>query len=197
MLKDYEKDGLSETTEIIADTLNKKGLAGSTILELGCGFGALSLELLRKGAASAVGMDLSPKMIELAHRLATEAGLSKSVSFEQGDGASADLRVSDIVILDAVLCCYPDAASLVENSSDASRRYYAFSVPDDGRLATKFLRVLLPIQSIILRRGSFRFFIHSTRRIKERLEKKGFKLVSKSAAGWIWSVFVFAAPGVS
>jgi hypothetical protein len=59
------------------------------------------------------------------------------------------------------------------------------------------LRLLLPLQNIIVAvagRGGFRFYLHPTERIKKRLEEKGFTMASKSKEGWIWSVFVFAAP---
>lgn len=194
MLKDYRKEGLDDTSRVISDTLVSRDLSGSTILELGCGIGALILELLKKGAASAKGLDLSPGMIQLARTLAAEAGVSQRAMFERSDGAVADLPDSDVVILDKVLCCYPDATSLVGNSSGAARRYYIFSLPNDRRGLTRFLRLFLPLQTIFSRRNSFRFFIHSTRQIDEELKTKGFTPVSESAVGWIWSVFVYAAP---
>lgn len=192
MLKDYRKNGLGDTASTIADALRERGLAGTTVLELGCGFGALTLDLVRRGASSGVGIDLSPHMLQLANSLAAEAGLARSVSFELGDGAVIHLPKSDVVILDAVLCCYPDVATLVDNSSSAAGRFYAISIPDDSRIATRLLRLLLPLQ-VLLRRGGFKFFIHDTVKINERLRNKGFKLESRTNVGWIWSVFLFAA----
>jgi len=142
-------------------------------------------------------LDLSPGMIQLARSLAEEAGVSQQASFERDDGAMADLPSSDIVVLDKVLCCYPDAIALLDNSSSAARRYYVLALPDDRRGATRFLRLFLPLQAIFSRGDSFRFFIHPTREIEERLRTKGFTPVFKSAVGWIWSVFVFAAPGAA
>jgi 2-polyprenyl-3-methyl-5-hydroxy-6-metoxy-1,4-benzoquinol methylase len=197
MLKDYKKDGLDDTSRVVADALGSRDLPGSTILELGCGIGALSLDLLKKGAASVRGLDLSPEMIQLARSLAAETGVTERVSFERGDGAVADLPNSDVVILDKVLCCYPDATALVDNSSAAARRYYVFSLPNDKRGVTRLLRLFLPLQAIFSRRNSFRFFIHSTRQIEERLKTKGFTPIFESAVGWIWSVFIFAAPGAT
>jgi 2-polyprenyl-3-methyl-5-hydroxy-6-metoxy-1,4-benzoquinol methylase len=127
MLKDYRKDGLDDTSLVVSDALSSRDLAGSTILELGCGIGALSLELLKKGAGSVHGMDLSPAMVELARTLAAEAGFSQKASFERGDGAMADLPSSDIVILDKVLCCYPDATS-----SYLCRPYFPDETPSDS-----------------------------------------------------------------
>ena len=96
--------------------------------------------------------------------------------------------------LDSMICCYPDVTALVDNSSSAATRYYAYAVPDDRRLATKVLRVFLPLQRVLIR-GGFRFFIHPTSMIRQRVEQKGFTLVSESTSGWIWTVFLFAAPG--
>jgi magnesium-protoporphyrin O-methyltransferase len=197
MLKDFRKKGLDDTAAGIIDSIGKPRLMGATVLEIGCGFGALTMEFIRRGAGSAVGVDLSPKMIQLGQSLASESGLSKSVSFQLGDAAVAELAKSDIVVLDAVLCCYPDMKTLVDNSSSAAGRFYAISIPDDARLATKLLRLVLPLQSVVFRRGSIKFFIHPTGAIKERLEGRGFKLESKSKAGWIWSVCLFAAPGAA
>jgi SAM-dependent methyltransferase len=194
MLKDFRKNGLGNTSSAILDSIGSDSLGDATVLELGCGFGALTMEFIKRGASSALGVDLSPKMLQLARALAAEAGLSQSVSFQQGDAASVKLTRSDIVVLDTVLCCYPDVTSLVDNSSSAAGRYYAISIPDDGRFATKLLRLVLPLQTAIFRRGGFRFFIHPTRVIQERLERKGFRLRSQTKAGWIWSVFLFAAP---
>ena len=196
MLEDYRKNGLADTSDAIVEALGPS-IQGSTVLELGCGVGALTVELLRKGASSAIGIDLSPKMIELARGLVADAGFSGSGTFQVGDGATTELKKSDVVILDTVLCCYPDITSLLENSSSAARRFYAISVPDGGRPATKFLRLFVPLQSLVVAiagRKGFRFFLHSTQFIVKKLEVKGFRVISKSKRGWIWSVFVFAAP---
>ncbi len=194
MLDDFRKKGIENTAEEILSFLKARGLAGMTSLELGCGVGALTLRLLKEGVTSAVGIDLSPKMVAAARSLAAEDGLSGSVSFEVGDGAKTQLRLSDLVILDTVLCCYPDFDALVHNSSAAARRYYAISFPDDSRLATRLLRLFLPLQFIVFRRGTFRFFIHPKKEIVTRLEKNGFTQLYDSPVGRIWSALVFAAP---
>ncbi len=104
MLEDYRKDGLADTSLATADAVASKDFSGSSILEVGCGFGGLTLELLRRGASKAVGIDLSPRMVELARKMAADAALSERAEFELGDGAAADLPKSDVVILDGVLC---------------------------------------------------------------------------------------------
>ncbi|MDA4125516.1 MAG: methyltransferase domain-containing protein [Thaumarchaeota archaeon] len=193
-LDDFRQNGLSDTATEIRSALRNRGIAGKTILELGCGVGGFTLTLLKDGATSARGIDLSPRMVEAARSLAAEEGLSGSVSFEVGDGAKTHLDRADLVVLDAVICCYPDFSGLVQNSSFAARLYYAVSMPDDNRIATRLLRLVLPLQGIIFRRDSFRFFIHSKKQVVAQLEKDGFKLLSEIAVGWVWSVLMFAAP---
>jgi SAM-dependent methyltransferase len=192
MLDDYRREGLGDTSRAIASALEARSVKGADVLELGSGIGALTVELVKQGASSGRGIDLSPKMVQAARALAKESGLSESVTFELGDGATAQLPSSDIVVLDTVLCCYPDFGSLVDNSSSAARRLYAITVPDDRRILTRLLRLGLPLQRLISRRGSFRFFIHPTRSIIQRLGDRGFHPVFDSAVGRIWCVLLFS-----
>ncbi len=56
-------------------------VAGLRVLEIGCGGGTLSLELLRRGAAHATGVDISPEVIAVAAKKAREAGLADRAEF--------------------------------------------------------------------------------------------------------------------
>jgi SAM-dependent methyltransferase len=194
MLDDYRKRGLSSTGRTILSALKAKGITGSTILEVGCGFGALTLELLKNGASSGVGIDLSPKMLQAAEALAAETGLSNSVSFHLADGAKEQLSPSEVVILDSVICCYPEMTALVNNTSGTSTRLYVVAIPDDRRPLTRLLKVFLPLQKVLLRRGGFRFFVHPAGSIIRTVEGREFRLVFDSPAGHIWSVLIFEAP---
>jgi SAM-dependent methyltransferase len=127
MLEDFRQNGLSDTATTILSALKARGIAGTTSLELGCGVGGLTLRLLREGVTSARGIDLSPKVVDAARSLAAEEGFSGSVTFEVGDGATTPLGKADLVMLDAVICCYPDFPALIGNSSAAARLYYALS----------------------------------------------------------------------
>ena len=55
---------------------------GSRILDLGCGYGRLSLELAKRGY-SVVGLDFSPRLLEMAKELARREGIE--VEFVQRD----------------------------------------------------------------------------------------------------------------
>ena len=93
-------------------------LTGKSILEIGCGVGGLHLTMLKHGASSAVGIDISEGMIEGAKQLSKELGCENRTQYLLGDvvqinGTIAD---ADIVILDKVVCCYENIDALMTTS---------------------------------------------------------------------------------
>jgi len=64
---------------------NCKPVEGRRFLDVGCGNGLYSVELGKKGAASVVGLDISPVMIERCRRSSEKEGLEDSISFIQTD----------------------------------------------------------------------------------------------------------------
>lgn len=74
--------------------------AGALVLDVGCGAGQTTRDAVRDGAASALGVDLSSRMIELARDRARQEGLP-GARFRQADAqvhpfpeASVDLAIS-------------------------------------------------------------------------------------------------------
>lgn len=97
------------------------GLAGRSVLDLGCGSGQVSLLAASMGA-SVVGIDIAPRMLEIARRAASEASLSGRVRFEEGDVATAALPAADVVLLIGVIEYYRDFAGLVRRAAQAAGR---------------------------------------------------------------------------
>lgn len=58
--------------------------SGKRVLDIGCGSGRYSVELARRGA-QVVGIDLAPKMLELARRAAAEAGVAARCEFVEAE----------------------------------------------------------------------------------------------------------------
>src|SRR3954447_4311274 len=55
-----------DVSEMLLDLLDDVGEAQPTLLELGCGSGALLVSLMKRGATRARGYDMSPGMLAVA-----------------------------------------------------------------------------------------------------------------------------------
>lgn len=168
------------------------GLEGRSVLELGCGRGELSVELLRAGAARATGMDLSPDNIELARRIASDEGLSDRLEFRAGNAAEAELSPHDVVVHNRVICCYPDATAFLRNSLGAAGSVYALSMPRSTGFVGVAVRVALLFENLLHRinRRGFRAFVHDERLVDATIRSAGFRLNGRSNRfGWFAAAY--------
>ena len=127
-------------------------------------------------------------MIRMAEGLAAEKGLVQRVSFKVGDGAMDPLPPSDVVVLDAVICCYPDAEGLLRAAATRTRQLLAFTYPRD----CWYVRVITSFQNLMRRMkgNAFRTFVHSPQRMSSVLEGAG--LVRDSTRGTlVWMVDLY------
>ncbi|TME22351.1 MAG: SAM-dependent methyltransferase, partial [Chloroflexi bacterium] len=110
----YRRRGLDGTSRRIVDFLKAQGVDGQTVLEVGGGIGAIQIELLKAGAARAVSVELTPTYEDVAAGLLDEAGLTDRVERKVMDFARAASQVdgADVVIMNRVICCYPDMPRL-------------------------------------------------------------------------------------
>lgn len=83
-------------------------VAGKTLLDVGCGDGALALELARRGAI-VTGLDADAAMIAAARRRADSAGIRLRLVEGQAETLPFDDAAFDYVIAITVLCFVPDA----------------------------------------------------------------------------------------
>jgi predicted lipoprotein with Yx(FWY)xxD motif len=127
----YRKRGLDKTARAIVEMLEQSGVAGATVLEIGGGAGEIQLELLRRGAASVINLELSPAYEPEAAALIAEAGFTGRVQRRLVDIATDPAAVPscDITVLHRVVCCYPDYAKLLGAAADHARRHLVFSHP--------------------------------------------------------------------
>jgi SAM-dependent methyltransferase len=178
----------------LLDTLAVDVAAASpSVLELGCGSGALTVELLQRGASSALGVDLSTESLDVARRRGTAAGVESRVRFEIGDAAWIPLNPHDWVVLDRVLCCYADLDRLLGNSVDAAQQRYAFSVPVSTGWRGVANRVWFWLEDATeaLRGRPCPGYVHDVARIEARLVAAGFHRVKSSVVAGLWYVAVF------
>ena len=165
-----------------------------TVLELGCGSGALLVELLKIGASAVTGVDLSAESLAAAGRRALEAGVGDRASFQVGDGAHVTVTAHDWVVLDRAICCYPDMPALVGNAIAAARSRVAFSVPTSRGVRGRANKIAWGLESWLtrtpLQRGSCPGYVHELDDIEGRLGAGGFKRRS-SRTDWLWYTCVW------
>ena len=196
-MDDYEKNGLSASSRILVGLFSENNrLAGRTVLDLGCGTGRFSIEALSNGAKSSVGMDLSPKMIEAAHKLSSRKNLDGRATFLIGDAAEVDHPVSDIVVLDKVVCCYPSIETLLVKASSAALDRLGLIVPRDTGIARVPVRIGVHLENLIdrVRRDPVRMYLHSLKKIDTLLGKSGLGLAKRRVTGF-WLVLVYERLG--
>jgi len=140
-----------------------------------------------------MGVDLSPVAIREAARLAAEAGLADRATFAVGDGSRMDLQPHDVVVLDKVICCYPDADALLDNSLRATRLTYGFVVPFSSgwRGAAARAGIAMENAAYWVSRQPFRAFVHDVERIEARIVQAGLTRVA-TADSFPWYLAVYA-----
>ncbi len=189
--KRYAKKGLEPSQKQLVDGLRQADFQDASLLEIGSGVGYLHQTLIEEGAASAVGIDLSPRMISEATAGAEEKGLSDHVRYIVDDfvGIEEVLEQADITILDKVICCYPDADGLVHKSLGRTRRVYALIYPRDRwflRAGSRFIAGVF-----FLLRVQFRNYIHDPTMIEAWITIEGFnKKYENQTTAWLTQVYV-------
>ena len=193
----YKSKGLTASTEVLLHLLTERsGLVGKTVLDLGCGTGFFALETLRQGASSCMGVDLSSAAIHEANEFAKESGLQDRARFEVGNAASIQHPTADIVVMDKVLCCYPDADSLLKTASASSRELLSFVVPRNEGLMKPMMRVGIGMINLVerVRKTGFRLYLHPLRSLDRLLVDNGFQRSSKAKSRF-WLVFLYKRTG--
>jgi len=173
--KRYRKRGLDKTAQRIVDFLEPRGIEGASVLEIGGGVGEIQIELLKRGAARAVSLELSSAYEVEAEALLNEAGLRERAERRIHDIAAAPELVesADIVVLHRVVCCYPDYERLLDAAAHHARRLIVFSFPPRNYLS----RVIIAAANLTLRvrRKEFRTFAHPPAAMIAVLTDRGFR----------------------
>jgi hypothetical protein len=163
------------------------GLAGGTVLEIGGGVGQLQIELLKAGAARAANLELSPAYEDEATQLLREAGLQARVERRIHDIAAepAAVEPADFVVLNRVVCCYPDYERLLGAAAEHARRALVFSYPPRNGLS----RSLVAGGNLFfrLRRMEYRTFVHPPGAMLGVLARHGLQRTYEHH-GVIWQV---------
>jgi len=184
----YRRRGLDGTSRQIVDLLKVRGVEGRTVLEVGGGIGAIQLELLRAGAARAVSIELTPTYEAAAADLLRGSGFEDRVERHVMDfaEAAAEVEAADLVVLNRVICCYPDLPKLAGAAAEHAREVLVLSFPKE-RLWT---RALVVVANLPMRLARFRIFVHPVRLLRSVTADRGLR-PAFDRAGVFWEVAVF------
>ena len=183
--KRYRRKGLDRLSRRIAELVKARGVEGRTLLEVGGGIGAIEIELLKAGASRATNVELTPTYEEAAGQLLREADLVDRVERRVGDfvEAGADLESADFVILNRVICCYPDMPRLVAAAAERARSTLVLSFPNDRW----WTRLGLTLVNLGFRafRVQFQVFLYRPYRILAEAEGHGLR-TRHNRRGLVW-----------
>ncbi len=130
-------------------------------------------------------------MIKAAAELASASGLGERAKFQPGNAATATLPLSDIVVMDKVICCYSDIDPLLRNAAEASRGLLGFVVPRDDGIVKWPLRLGVRIMNFFQkRRRGILFYLHPLSALDKSLRDSGFTRQKKQASRF-WLVFLY------
>lgn len=122
-------------------------LTGRRVLDAGCGTGALAIEAAMRGA-DVVGIDLSPKLVELARQRIPASLAAGTLDFRSGDMLDASLGKFDhVVAMDSVIHYETkDAVSALSQLAERTTTSIAFTFAPRTPLLAAMISVgrLLP-----------------------------------------------------
>ena len=183
----YRRKGLDRLSRRIAELLKERGVDGGTMLEVGGGIGAIEIELLRAGVTRAMNVELTPTYEEAAGELLRESGLADRVERRVLDfvETGADVEAADFVVLNRVICCYPDMPRLTAAAAKRVRRTLVLTFPN----SRWWTRLGLTIVNFGFRvvRVQFRVFLHRPELIQAAAEQYGLK-TTLNDQGLLWQV---------
>jgi magnesium-protoporphyrin O-methyltransferase len=185
--RSYRRSGLDATSRRIVELLKEQGVKGLTLLEIGGGIGAIQIELLKAGLDRVVSIELTPTYEASATELLREAGLEDRVERKVMDfvDSGAEVAAADIVVMNRVICCYPDLPRLAGQAAGHAKGLLILSFPKE-RWWTRAVVWMANFGMAVTRR-EFRIFLHPMSQIVAVTEAHGLK-PSVNEPGLFWQI---------
>jgi len=192
--RDYARSGLTGDARRIVDLIRDRLRQGYDVLEVGGGVGEIQLELLKTGAAHVTNVELATRYETVASELLREHGVTDRVERRLGDFVreAGAVPAADVVVMNRVVCCYPDPDALVSAAASHARRLLVMTFPVDRwwiRLGLWAANMLLAIRG-----NTFRGYAHPTRAIVATAQRHGM-LPAQHRRGLIWQLIALERTG--
>lgn len=189
-LRRYRSKGPEDTTRMLVAELRRWPLQGKQLLDVGGGIGVISAELAANGLASTTIVEGSPSYLEIARREVEPRFAPRTSRFFLGDFTriASNLDDADVVTLDRVVCCYPDADALLRAGATRARALLAFTYPRNRW----YVRITVAVENLIrrLRGSTFRTFVHRPADMHAVLEAAGLvRAVRRETLAWALDVY--------
>lgn len=186
----FAKKGFEPSQQQLIKGITLANFTNKTLLEIGCGVGHLHQSLLEQGALSAVGIELATEMLVEASDWAQQRGLAEKTQYLEGDfiDIASTVEAVDIVIMDKVVCCYPDADALIHRSLEKCHETIALTYPRK----TWYTRSGVQIAALIMKLlgSSFRPYVHDPEQIEQWILAQGFKkIVQDQTPIWLTQIY--------
>lgn len=189
-LKRYLRRGPDKPTRLLVEQIQQNSISGKTLLDIGGGIGAIQFELFSNGLKRSVNVDASAAYQSVSKAAAVSRGLAGRTEYHFGDftDLTGSLAKADIVTLDKVICCYPDAEKLLRTSLQKCTGLFGLVYPRTHLFAKIGFRLVN--LWFRLRRSEFRTYLHSPQFVDTMIREDGFRQLSRQTT-ILWQIVVY------
>ena len=161
-----------------------------TLLDIGCGIGAIGHDFLAEGASRVTFVDASEAYLAAARSEAERRQTIARVAFHRGDfiELASGISKADVTVLDRVICCHPDMVGLVSRAADRTIHLVGAVYPRDAWWVK--LGTAVENAERRLRGSPFRAYVHAPAAIDAAFHQAGFAR-RRCERGAVWTVAVY------
>lgn len=183
----YRARGIDPRARLLLEQIRRRvNLRNIRTLEGGAGIGGLTIEMARAGA-TARAVDATPFAVRTARVLAEEQGVAEQTTFMEADFTAMKPERADVVVLDRVVCCYPDWRALVDRAATSADRILAFTWPRDNTISRAAIATANAWERLLRRR--FRLHLHPTSEMMRRMNELGFR-AEITGHHFLWEIVI-------
>ena len=189
-LRRWREGRLHQPTRELIEIIQRHGVEGARLLDIGAGVGAVHVALLEAGAASAVDVDASREFLAAARAEAERRGLQGRIEYRYGDlvELADELSPADVVTLDSVICCNPFLEPLLAAATRWRPRLVGITYPRDAWWMRAYMRLYNLAHAV--RRSPSRYFVHRHADLERWMTGAGYRNVHEGGIP-AWRVVLY------